>query len=165
MYSAWKLILPVYSPSEGVQTVPKALCRSGCIQNWMETAQYQNTQCKMLRQRDSYRPQSSFQTLTLRTWKTESMHSWRYGSSSSDWVTPPPSAGAILQMSCQQKLPKKTVMDYSSSHATVNSARLFSTTHRNTDVIFLWPPYGIGHAIIFSSCGFFFFFFLLFFLA
>jgi len=30
-------------------------------------------------------------------------------------------------------------------------------------LILLWPPYGIGQAIMFSSCGFFFFFYLSFF--
>jgi len=35
----------------------------------------------------------------------------------------------------------------------------------NIHFVLLWPPCGIGQAIIFSSCGFFLFFLLLFFLA
>jgi len=37
---------------------------------------------------------------------------------------------------------------------------------RLTSAALLWPPYAIGHAIIFSSCGYsYFFFFLSFFLS
>lgn len=62
------------------------------------------TMTKNKYQKCSNQPQWCIQALTLRTWKTESMHSWRYDSSSSFCVTSPPSAGAILLISCRRKI-------------------------------------------------------------
>jgi len=69
----------------------------------------------------------------------------------------------------------KTVWSYEEILKGIEEYRDFSVGERvmcgvlpwvnlyGADVRWLWPPYGIGHAIIFLPCGFFFFFCLFFF--
>jgi len=51
------------------------------------------------------------------------------------------------------------------SWATVLAMFEFYVFDSSLQCTYLWPPYGIGQAIIFSSCGFFFPFLCSFFLA
>jgi len=70
----------------------------------MENAQYQMHTAKCYWKSFFISESTMHLALTLRTWKTESIHSWRYDSNSRVCVTSPPSTGAILQISCQRQL-------------------------------------------------------------